>query len=1051
VKNLAKHGLKVFELLVGLPDKVKSKIKELVWVRDPPQSPTDTRNDRQIVAFFKAQAVELTAFLEGPSFQWIPRDQLRWLVTKAAEILGHASTPFVRFLQFVHGKIKAAVGVMIELAMKGLVSVDEKLRQLQVPPFLVQAVKVGADLISRTVGSIGSYVLKLSPQLESVVRGVVDGLADGAGALDEAMTAVRDASLAIAGPSAVGAPRGKRGADAASARERAARIAGAQERYVKAFGLKREKVEAAVSTILGAVSRSFVSFATPLLEQAAALLKLPMGTALHSLRKVVSGILALIPEAGGTLSGIFDVVASLAIPVAVDFVPQVVITVAMDFAGELIRDLGGTIMKMWDDPAKRALMVKSQQALARFADLFKTAKGALDALKAGLDKGLGAMLEGPILGLLVKRLPPGLGELMATAVGAALSRIFDPKNLSGGSFKLDIVGALLGVLAEVRPKLTAFLLENLKKLGPAPALLTALVKGLDGAAQALLGQLQVKRDISALLQGNVIRELIAKALEQATPDLARFLAGEIGSCRAPFEKGLLFVLGEVAKRVRGSNDAAAVFRKGFVGMVPLVARFVGKPLAALLACGLEGPDYRDFRAALLPAVEQATDILGEEANVQKLLAGGFPAVLGAFVKVVSHPVGALLAKGLGDPALGGAIGAAMRQGADRLMTPAFLSALTKKGLLGVLVEVARIAKGPVLLALARLFNDEAFQETLDKSYDELLEGATAENLAKHGLLWLVQKAAYRWVAFALRKGVDLFGQGVQRGKELFQERLQQIAEALQGPAGAGLPPALAAEVSTGLRSVIDAAVEEGKEVFVQTARPCADRITQDLRASLKPAVSCLVEAAKGAFRAGAVSGAKESLRRAIAAFGAGVAAAKDGLQKLVTQLRGTLPAVAELQAVVDAAVDGGKDAFVAEATPCADGLTDDVKRTIGPVVRCIKDAAKKAFQGGALAGVKEALRRVVAAFAQGVDAAKARVGAFVDRFQAQEPALAELRAIAQIAVDSGRDTFVAEANACVDAITPNPTESLPRAVTCLKAAAKKAFAATVPTVGPARE
>jgi hypothetical protein len=366
-KKLLEGGMKAFESVVTLPDRLKKKIQDLIWMKPPPESPTDKRNDKRIEQWFRAQIDEVTQILNAPIFAFIPKDALQWLKAKSVEILAKLGTPFIRLLQFIDGKMKKAIAVMIRAGMEGAVNVDARvtalLRQMGIgglPPFLLKAVTMGADVMGRTLGSFGGYLIKSNPQLESFVTDVVGGIADSGEALNEAMDTMIDTSLAVGGAELApleGEARQKfeaglkkLGRPSKDPQYKAAvlklRLEVNRESLARAFSIKREKVEEALGKILDAMARAFTTFATPLLNQAAGLVNtIVLKPALNWLgRKIVTWIINLIPEAGGAVGAIWDVIASVVIPFVLDTFPPIAISLTLEFIGDQMKDLRYDLM-----------------------------------------------------------------------------------------------------------------------------------------------------------------------------------------------------------------------------------------------------------------------------------------------------------------------------------------------------------------------------------------------------------------------------------------------------------------------------------------------------------------------------------------------------------------------------------------------------------------------------------------------------------------------------------------------------------------------------------
>src|SRR5262249_24835462 len=231
--------------------------------------------------------------------------------------------------------------------------------------------------------------------------------------------------------------------------------------------------------------------------------------------------------------------------------------------------------------------------------------------------------------------------------------------------------------------------------------------------------------------------------------------------------------------------------------------------------------------------------------------------------------------------------------------------------------------------------------------------------------------------------------------------------------------------------VIDAAVDAGKKTFVEKAQACPDQLTEKIKESIGPVVTCVVDAAKAAFKSGATAGARQALKEAIALFANALGSAKSKLQKFIGDFKTQYPAVSGLQAAIHAGADSGKKTFLEKPQSCPDHLPWTVMMRFGPVVTCVVDAAKAAFQSGATAGAKQALKEAISLFATALGSAKSKLQKFIGDFKAQYPAVSGLQAVIDAAVDSGKKAFVEKAQACPDQLTEDIKKSSSADVTCL--------------------
>src|SRR5262249_1832886 len=150
---------------------------------------------------------------------------------------------------------------------------------------------------------------------------------------------------------------------------------------------------------------------------------------------------------------------------------------------------------------------------------------------------------------------------------------------------------------------------------------------------------------------------------------------------------------------------------------------------------------------------------------------------------------------------------------------------------------------------------------------------------------------------------------------------------------------------------------------------------------------------------------QEAMRQGVRAVGTGIAAGKQKLQDLVAKYSGTYPALKDLGQILDGAIDETKDVFVTKAEPCPDKLTDNIKGTIGFVLTCFKNAAKDAFKGGLLGGAKELMRIAIVKFGDGIEAGKAKITEFMEKFKNDVPEVSGLSEVLSAATEAGKDVF----------------------------------------------
>lgn len=868
-KGLGSKVLPVIEKLLGLPELIKKKAKQLIWMEL--DKPTSKKNDKAIERFFRTELKDVRkALFDKNKFLAWAKPFVSVLEKFSGDMLVRLGTPVVRWLQFLRTKVRAGLVLMMKAVMKRVSKADAiaGMGKLQIPAFLVKPLTNGIDLLARTVGSFGSYALKLSPELESVVKEIVGALADSSAAMDDAMGAVVGASATLTGDKVAWSDETKAWLSAQSKRLRAHKgsaahkaalrglsVRAAQMEYERAYAVKGDKVKGAVQKIFEALGDTFVSMASPAIDKIALGLRIALQVSLPLMRKVVTYIADLIPEAGGIIAAVWDIVAAVVLP----FIPALfqaattlITPIVLDVVREEIVAFADDISKMWDNPKERATLEGSMKFLSKFKQYFELANKTLGALRSGLEKGVGAMLEGPIMSMLLKRLPPGLGEVIAQPLGAALSTLFSPDNLQGGKFKLDIKAVLANVLEALRAPLTAFLTRNLPKGG---GLTAAFVGGADKAWASAMELLKGSgNDFGKLLTGNVIRNLVADFVEGSTEGVTEFLAGRIKAC--DFRDNTRRALAGLSKLVREGDKLLSMFSSGggFAAVVPLLVPMLKEPLAALLTCGIKN---EKFKRRILPALDEAATFFSEEANVKKLMEAGFRGAFGLLVKVVRFPIAGLVADGLGDPALEGEISDSLQNASEDVFDDAFKNAFAQDGLRGVLLQVAKLARGPIVGWLSRRFAlagaDPRFGETIAKTYDAFL--ATPEKLAQGGLKLLVAELMLPWAQLAFGKAVDAFGGALDRAKDQWA----RLVVMLQARFPAVEP----------LEAITLSATEAGKAAFVSGAKACVDalqaaEVASNPAQAISSVVSCLTKAGADAFK-GAVEAGKEAATQSPAA------------------------------------------------------------------------------------------------------------------------------------------------------------------------------------------
>jgi hypothetical protein len=944
------------EAIFSLPEKAKEKFKKLVWVKDKRQQPTspfDPRNDKAIGAFLRG---EVKGFFNARVFRIIPEPLRVWLTKSAGDVLAQLGTPFVRFVQFVRGKVKAGLEVVIKTVMRGAVLADSQLKKLRVPKFLISALKGAADLLGRTVGSLGTYVLNLSPPVKAVVMDVVDMLSNTAEPLNDALTSMSGLASVMGGDTrvkldeegeralaaAIKKIRAKRGSRAWKARVQSVRADLLAKSFKRAFGLKEAKVREAVARILAALADAFAAFARPALEQAASLLNMALQPVVSLVIRAIGALIDCIPEAGGIIAAFWTTLAPVAAQILADLVPKIVIGVAVDFVKEELKDFEDFFVDMWAGRTggkDRQLMGDFMAAMKRFQEAFKVATTGLSALKDGLTKGAAALFEGPVVSAILRKLPlpQSLLQAVASAISTVLGEIFKPAKVELNPSK--IAKALLND-ATLQGHVRDFLLKDspLPKNSP---LTSAIVKGLV-AAWNKVGREVDARGFGVLLQGNVILAVLADAVSEAKEDFADFIAGRIRVCGV--REGVVAALDGVADLLRKGKEIPRLLGRGLKSLIPEVVRRARPAVVKLLSCNIKDPRFAEL---IVPAVDSAAEFFSEEANIQKLTKGGFPAFVALVLRVAAVPVGALFARGLNDGLLSGELATAIRTASDSLFDKKLVVSFTQGGMKGALLELGRIFRAPIVGALSRRVRDADFKEALEGSYDNILASLGPEKFSKEGLVAIFVP----WAQLAFKKAIDAFGVALDKGKA----KLLAFVEGFRG----ALPFVGA------LKEVVTAASDAGRAKFVELARPCAAEIGTEVGASLEKIIRCTVEAGKAAFKAGAVAGVKSALIGVLDAFGESMAKGQAKLLAFVNAQAtpAGLPAwVVRIKEVAVASASAGAEAgrvkFVEDAKGCAEKITEEsaadmsaVQATLSEVVSCMLTAAKAAF-GAAVEGAK---------------------------------------------------------------------------------------------------
>ena len=717
-------------------------------------------------------------------------------------------------------------------------------------------------------------------------------------------------------------------------------------RQLQASGLKRERMSEATGKMFLALRDAFVSFMTPILQQAATLLGMAITPALQALAGAAKTVIALIPYVGGAAAAVWGFVADLAIPILVQIPPAIIIPVALDVVGEEIKDLKGQFMDLWDDPSKRKTIESAQAALKGLYGPFKVVIDGIVSLRTGLSEGISAVVKGPLLNMLLAKVPYGLGGVIQTAVEGALAEMF-PAN---GQFNFDIMAIAGKVLDKVKDPLIDSVFEASADLSgrviPEPGLtrlrnfLNAVKPAAKAGVQPLIDKLKAEKSFAALLDMKVIRSALGRAVFASAAPMTDFILGE--SLRAGasipcvneagqtgFRDGLIRIVQKgIVPLIEGDDtqSVVAVFQKG--GLKALIPRVVqmamekqkdernverDAPLVALLSCVVEKGLPAQLRRAwdtkwkerFAQTLYAGAALISSEESIDKLIAGGLPALIGAALQVAAPAVAGLAADVLKDPVLEGELAAAIVSLSGDLSSGAFTEKFTKLGFVGTIADYACNKDKPAIKralfgVIARKLGDPDVDTALEESCELLskeLKGPNSLSLASF------QKLLYPAARFAFRKAVQWGTLGAAIAKEKLKTYL---LGALKGMGS--VAPAFGEALTAFTKYVVPALDKGGDAFFAKLsvdALPCAEKIQEAQPKWAEETMTCVVRAGGAAVAAGGEAAVRESVqqlaqsaRDAAANPGAAVATFKSALSTVAAAVKGVLPAAAALEGVV---------------------------------------------------------------------------------------------------------------------------------------------------------
>ncbi|MBI3072839.1 MAG: hypothetical protein HYY84_12050 [Deltaproteobacteria bacterium] len=1038
-------GLGALQELASLPEKMKDKVKELLWMPLESISPNDPRtraNDTKILEFFRAQLRDAFAPIKNVEIagfkphSFIPDAAYNDFINKSSEVIAALATPGVRVFQFIRTKVKQAIGVVIKFALQQIANADELKRKIradlaralgipdaEIPDWVLEVASKLATTLGQAVGGIGTYVLNMNAELKEVVVTAIDAMASTAESLDEAMKAAiemgsafggdnerasNEAADALARAKAVaecanlpatadealknrcsGVPRNLDALKAAIAR--AERIAAAKREgeagkalppemrdlkirlaevlNKKSNAMKREKFAEAIDKVLLGVSNAFVAAATPALQQAATLLNMVLVPVLQSLSAVIKEVITLIPWVGGAGALVWDVVATISIPILVQIPPAIIIPVSVDIVSEEIKALRDQFLAIWDDKGGPDLFKRAQGAVKSFERLFKPLMDGLVGLRQGLQEGAAAIFKGPIVSVLMSKLPYGLGQVLMDGVEAGLSAAF-PAN---GQFDFDIVNVTVKVLEAVKPAL----LGTLKDVGAevttrmstkAAQRLTKYLSDVvqsPGASKAfddIVAELKDKKDFGALFEMKLIRRVLGDLVHGTAGITVDFVLGELVQagatlppCAETLKGGVVNAIqSELVPIIKGDgNDIAEVFQKGgLAAVIPRAVQVAMKkpaageaPLVQFFVCAVEKNLTGALRTKwdggwkkrVTDALYASAGLIATEENINKLLAKGFPGLMEVVFQIGGPLLAGLIAEVLGDPALEQELGAAFVAVGGAIGDGALAKTFATDGIMGIFADLAGKdeVKRALLNFVGRRLGEPALAQDPDVSaaYTKVVAAIRA---AKNLTVESFKSALYPAARFAFKRAIKWGVLGKEIAKQRIKPYLVGFVRAMK-PFGVDVGAAFEQSVVP----VLDAGDEAFFAKLAEKATPCAERIQESRPNWPTELRDCVVQACGGAVAAAGSAVVKQTVIELSNA-------AKDtaGNEKLVANIETLLQ---EGKSVL-----GDLETKVAALAQAAPNMGEQVRKAIS-IAGAFRDASKDL-----LGKVADELRRPVA-------------------------------------------------------------------------------------------
>jgi hypothetical protein len=663
-----------------------------------------------------------------------------------------------------------------------------------------------------------------------------------------------------------------------------------EARYVDAYQLKRGNVVAAVRKVLKAVRDAVVAYVTPLLIRLCDMLNMALSPVWDVVKGAVRSVISMIPYAGGVLSWLWEIFAGRVLPVIINFTYAIVVPVFVDLMSEEILDFEKFFMSMWDDPKERRTVEGAQKAMKNFYEAFKLVKAGLEGLRQGIEEGAAALVEGPLVKMLLSKLPLGLHELAAILQKAVQSVLRD--TLKPGEIRFDFQEVALNALNAIRQPLRAFLVKAVPRRAPdgLKDISETLGEGFTNAYDDVIADLKKSGDLSKLLSLETLQTAVVGFLrsDKVKNGLADFLVGRLqklvtiprcpnrlvaeGSSVSILREGIKKALSGLAALVANGKESPWVIfqQEGPAGFLARLVRELAEPpagdpngdgvLTKVFLCILPDKIGAKWQARFRDAARTSWSILGDKAVLEKILAGGLTQAMGALLKIVSAPLAGVLADGLGEPllALESELAEGIRNLGNTVATEEFAQKFARGDFRRMVAAMLRVqGTSPSIRDVVRRFivqrlslpRDAEVDAAFDASWAKLvvkLEGSGAFDVVGtlRAVLLPIGKVAFK-------KMVAAGAAGAQRARQALKERVQALVNGFQlaGPEFAPI-----AELRAAVIDKLDAATDAAIAAFSAKVARCADDFTEDAAESLKALVTCVKNAGNAMARSAASAG-----------------------------------------------------------------------------------------------------------------------------------------------------------------------------------------------------